>query len=394
MTSPTLETGIVTHPIARDWDRYFEQDMGRGNRYQSDHDLFAEMVSLAVTAEDCGYDFVFAPEHHVSPYGLSVNPLQFMTFLAGRTKRINFGTSIVVLPWWNPLRVAEELALLDNLAPERKKLIGVGRGVAPFEYAALAVPYDDRRERNDEAIEIIRLALTQESFSYEGEVFQIPEVTLRPRPVNADLVDSLLIAATSDETLIEGGRRGLGLIYAGQKSTGLTRADVEMLNRERVDNGFEPTQPVILTWLMCCASEQEAHDRLAQAVSGLLFDLTNNYAQPVWDQFDRSAGYEAFVSGLQAQATESDVKAVERFIDNQIWGTPEQCLEKVRTLQEQTGARNVSFQVQYGDLSHDEAIASLSLFARESIDKLHTIPTDMPDWIREAAGGESVLASS
>jgi alkanesulfonate monooxygenase SsuD/methylene tetrahydromethanopterin reductase-like flavin-dependent oxidoreductase (luciferase family) len=270
----------------------------------------------------------------------------------------------------------------------------VGRGVAPFEYAALAVPYDDRRERNDEAIEIIRLALTQESFSYEGEVFQIPEVTLRPRPVNADLVDSLLIAATSDETLIEGGRRGLGLIYAGQKSTGLTRADVEMLNRERVDNGFEPTQPVILTWLMCCASEQEARDRLAQAVSGLLFDLTNNYAQPVWDQFDRGAGYEAFVSGLQAQATESDVKAVERFIDNQIWGTPEQCLEKVRALQEQTGARNISFQVQYGDLSHDEAIASLSLFARASIDKLHTIPTDMPDWIREAAGGESVLATS
>jgi alkanesulfonate monooxygenase SsuD/methylene tetrahydromethanopterin reductase-like flavin-dependent oxidoreductase (luciferase family) len=392
MSSPTLETGIVTHPIARDWDRYFERDLGRGNQYQSDGALFEEMVSLAVTGEELGYDFVFAPEHHVSPYGLSVNPLQFMTFLAGRTKRINFGTSIVVLPWWNPLRVAEELALLDNLAPDRKKLIGVGRGVAPFEYAAMGTPYDDRRERNDEAIEIIRLALTQESFSYDGEVFQIPEVTLRPRPVNADLVDSLLIAATSDETLIEGGKRGLGLIYAGQKSTGLTRADVEMLNHERVENGYEPTQPVLLTWLMCCESEQEARDRITQASSGLLFDLTNNYAQPIWDQFDRSAGYDSFVAQLQGQATEPDIKAVERFIDNQIWGTPDQCLQKVRSLQEQTGARNISFQVQYGDLSHEEALTSMRLFARDAIDKLHTISTEMPDWIAETAGSASALA--
>ena len=303
MSSPKLETGIVTHPIAQDWDRYFERDMGRGNRYQADVDIYNEMVSLALNAEHWGYDYVFAPEHHVSPYGLSVNPLQFMTYLAGRTTRINFGTSIVVLPWWNPLRVAEELAFLDNLAPDRKKLIGVGRGVAPFEYAAMSIPYDDRRERNDEAIEIIRLALTQESFSYDGEVFHIPEVTLRPRPVNADLVDSLLIAATSDETLIEGGRRGLGLIYAGQKSTGLTRADVAMLNRERVENGFGPIQPVILTWLMCCRSEQEAHERIVQATSGLLFDLTNNYAQILWDQFDRDAGYDVFVQRVQGAAS-------------------------------------------------------------------------------------------
>jgi alkanesulfonate monooxygenase SsuD/methylene tetrahydromethanopterin reductase-like flavin-dependent oxidoreductase (luciferase family) len=209
--------------------------------------------------------------------------------------------------------------------------------------------------------------------------------------VNADLVDSLLIAATSDETLIEGGRRGLGLIYSGQKTSGLTRADVEMLNRERVANGFAPTQPVLLTWLMCCTSEQEARDRLAQAVSGLLFDLTNNYAQPIWDQFDRSGSYDDFVIQFRGQASEADLKTVERFIDNQIFGTPEQCLEKVRTLQEETGARNISFQAQYGDLSHDEALASLTLFARESIDRLHTIPTTMPDWIIETAGEASVV---
>ena len=108
----TLETGIGVHPIAEDWDRYYERDLARGNKYRSDAELINEIVNLTQAAESMGYDFVFAPEHHVSPYGLMTNPLQLMTFLAGRTRRINFGTSIVVLPWHNPLRVAEELALL------------------------------------------------------------------------------------------------------------------------------------------------------------------------------------------------------------------------------------------------------------------------------------------
>jgi alkanesulfonate monooxygenase SsuD/methylene tetrahydromethanopterin reductase-like flavin-dependent oxidoreductase (luciferase family) len=370
-----LETGVVVHPIAEDWDRYFERDLGRGNPYRSDAELINEVVSLAQTAESFGYDFIFAPEHHVSPYGLMTNPLQLMTFLAGRTRKINFGTSIVVLPWHHPLRVAEQLALLNNFAPERRLLIGVGRGVAPFEYEALGVPYHDRRERMDESVEIIRLALSQESFSYQGKVFTIPEVTLRPRPVSPDLADCLLVAATSDETLIEGGRRGLGMMYSGQKSTGLTRADVQLLNRERVAAGYAPSQPVLHPWLYCARSQQEAHERVLAASASLLLDLTNNYDQGSWDKFDRSLGYEHFVKETTAGLS------LDRYANMQVWGTPEMCLERVRALQEETGARNISFQVQWGDITHDEALGSLTLFAQECMDSLHSISAPMPEWL-------------
>jgi alkanesulfonate monooxygenase SsuD/methylene tetrahydromethanopterin reductase-like flavin-dependent oxidoreductase (luciferase family) len=370
-----LETGIVVHPIAEDWDRYYEQDLGRGNAYRRDADLINEVVSLVQTAEQFGYDFVFAPEHHVSPYGLMTNPLQLMTFLAGRTRRINFGTSIVVLPWHHPLRVAEEIALLNNFAPDRRMLLGVGRGVAPFEYEALGVPYHDRRARMDESVEIIRLALTKESFSYDGEVFTIPEVTLRPRPVSSDLADSLLVAATSDETLIEGGKRGLGMMYSGQKSGGLTRADVQLLNRERVAAGYAPTQPVLHPWVFCSRSEQEAKERVMQASAALMLDLTNNYDQGSWDKYDRSQGYGQFVKGM----TES--MDLTRYANMQVYGTPEQCLEQIRALQDETGARNISFQIQWGDITHDEALSSLTLFAGECMDRLHSIPAPLPQWL-------------
>jgi alkanesulfonate monooxygenase SsuD/methylene tetrahydromethanopterin reductase-like flavin-dependent oxidoreductase (luciferase family) len=374
-----LETGIVVHPIADDWDRYYEGDLGRGNEGRSDAQLIKETVSLVQTAEHFGYDFVFAPEHHVSPYGLMTNPLQLMTFLAGRTRRINFGTSIVVLPWHHPLRVAEEIALLNNFAPDRRMLLGVGRGVAPFEYAALGVPYHDRRARMDESVDIIKLALTQESFHYDGEVFTIPEVTLRPRPASPDLAECLLVAATSDETLIEGGRRGLGMIYSGQKSTGLTRADVQLLNRERVANGYPPSQPVLEPWVYCSRSPDQAKERVAQASASLLLDLTNNYDQGSWDNYDRSLGYGHFVTDVTAGLD------LQRYANMQVWGTPEQCLEQIRELQAETGARNISLQIQWGDITHDEALSSMTLFAEHCIDRLHTIPATLPEWLAPEA---------
>jgi len=381
-----LETGVVVHPIADDWDRYYERDFSRGNRYRSDAQLINEVVSLVQTAEQFGYDFAFAPEHHVSPYGLMTNPLQLMTFLAGRTRQINFGTSIVVLPWHHPLRVAEQIALLNNLAPDRRMLLGVGRGVAPFEYEALGVPYHDRRARMDESVEIIRLALSRESFHYDGEVFTIPEVTLRPRPVSAHLADCLLVAATSDETLIEGGRRGLGMMYSGQKSTGLTRADVQLLNRERLAAGFAPSQPVLHPWLYCARSAQEAYERVLRASESLLLDLTNNYDQGSWDKYDRLEGYSHFVKEMAAGFT------LDRYANMQVWGTPEMCLERVRELQAETGARNISFQVQWGDITHDEALASMTMFAEQCIDRLHSIPTPVPEWL--SADGLAAASAS
>ena len=221
-----------------------------------------------------------------------------------------------------------------------------------------------------------------------GEVFTVPEVTLRPRPVSADLADCLLVAATSDETLIEGGRRGLGMIYSGQKSTGLTRSDVQLLNRERIANGFAPTQPVLQPWVFCSRSEQEAKERVMQASADLLLDLTNNYDQGSWEKHDRTQGYDHFVRETTAGLD------LDRYSNMQVYGTPEQCLEQIRALQEETGARNISLQVQWGDITHDEALSSLTLFAGQCMDRLHTISAPLPEWLSvDVLSAEPVAAS-
>ena len=128
-------------------------------------------------------------------------------------------------------------------------------------------------------------------------------------------------------------------------------------------------------WLFCARSEQEARERVLQASASLLLDLTNNYDQGSWDKFDRSLGYESYVKELTAGLS------LERYANMQVWGTPEMCLERVRALQEETGARNISFQVQWGDITHDEALGSVTLFAQECMERLHSISTPLPEWL-------------
>src|SRR5215211_4397075 len=105
------------NPQLRDWKQLFEEGI--------------EQIQLA---EEQGFDFVLIAEHHFSNYGMSPAPLLQALHIAERTKRLKIATAVLVLPIWHPLRVAEEVAVLDNLTNGRF-ICGVGRGYQPHEFA-------------------------------------------------------------------------------------------------------------------------------------------------------------------------------------------------------------------------------------------------------------------
>ena len=118
--------------------------------------------------EQLGFDAFWTIEHHFTPYGMTNNPTQILSYVAGRTSRIDVGTMVLVLPWHEPLKLAENLAVLDNLLDGRKLNIGIGRGFAAREFNTLGIPYETSRGRMAECLEIVRLALTNEFFSFRG----------------------------------------------------------------------------------------------------------------------------------------------------------------------------------------------------------------------------------
>src|SRR5918999_366356 len=139
---------------------------------RSDASVVGEHMALGDLAEPLGIDSLFALEHHFTGYAMSPAPTQLLAYYAGRTKRITLGTAVIVLPWHDPVRVAEEIALLDILSGGRC-LFGFGRGAASVEYAGFRIPMEEARPRFVEAAQIIVKALTHEVFDWNGEYFTI-----------------------------------------------------------------------------------------------------------------------------------------------------------------------------------------------------------------------------
>src|SRR5437660_1988149 len=148
-----------------------------GQPGRSDASVVGEHLALGDLAEPLGFDSLFALEHHFTGYAMSPAPAQLLSYFAGRTRRISLGTAVIVLPWHDPVRVAEEIALLDILCGGRC-VFGFGRGAASVEYEGFRIPMDEARPRFVEAAQIIVKALSNDSFEWYGEFFKIPRTAI------------------------------------------------------------------------------------------------------------------------------------------------------------------------------------------------------------------------
>jgi alkanesulfonate monooxygenase SsuD/methylene tetrahydromethanopterin reductase-like flavin-dependent oxidoreductase (luciferase family) len=140
---------------------------------------YGELFEQVAAAERLGYDGVWFTEHHFSEYGRP-EPLMLAAHAAAMTERLRIGAAVVVLPLHNPVTVAEQVATLDHLSAGRFEF-GMGRGNQPGEFRGYGVSLDEAKQRFDEAYQIMTGLWSGEPFSFEGEYWQVPEVTLVPR---------------------------------------------------------------------------------------------------------------------------------------------------------------------------------------------------------------------
>jgi len=146
----------------------------------TDHDLYAEALADARLGHALGYSTGWVIEHHFSDYYPTPNPLLLLAHVAAQCPGFGLGTAVLVLPWYNPLRLAEDIAMLQLLSSGPLHL-GIGRGTAKFEYDALGIPMEEARERFHECWDIIRTALAGGKFTYDGKYNKI-EVPIELRP--------------------------------------------------------------------------------------------------------------------------------------------------------------------------------------------------------------------
>ena len=179
-----------------------------------DHQAWDEEIRLARLAADLGFDCLWAVEHHFADYSFCPDNFQALTHLAALCPNIDIGTAAVILPWNNPLRVAEKAIVLDMLSGGRLRL-GMGRGLARREFAAFNQTMDQSRERFDEASAMIVQAVKTGWIEGDGKYYPQPKVELRPRP-KYDLSDRIYAVASSDDSLSSAARLGARRLPTGK----------------------------------------------------------------------------------------------------------------------------------------------------------------------------------
>jgi alkanesulfonate monooxygenase SsuD/methylene tetrahydromethanopterin reductase-like flavin-dependent oxidoreductase (luciferase family) len=342
---------------------------------RSDAEVFAEHMALGDLAEPLGFDSLWALEHHFTGYAMSPSPTQLLSYYAGRTKRVTLGTCVIVLPWHDPVRVAEQIALLDVMSGGRC-IFGFGRGAASVEYAGFRIPMDEARPRFVETAQIVVKALSQDVFEWDGEFFKIPPTSIRPRPISHP-ERRIYASSVSPESAEIMAKLGFGVLVIMQNEWPKAAEDIQRYRELALSVGHTPRPPIILTNISVAESRAEAQDRAVR------------YLSRKWDSIDThyhfSDGHLASVKGYEsygkmaktyAKMKEPDFrqKATEFYVKIQVVGTPDECLQQVAELHRLTGLDHLVTEFSFGGMPHDQAELNMRLFADRVLPVLQRDP--------------------
>ena len=341
----------------------------------SDAAVLAEHMALGDLAEPLGFDSLFALEHHFTGYAMSPSPTQLLSYYAGRTRRITLGTAVIVLPWHDPVRVAEEIALLDVLSGGRC-LFGFGRGAASAEYAGFRVPMEEARARFVEAARIVVKALTEPSFDWDGEFFHIPRTSIRPRPISHP-ERRFYASSVSPESAEIMAKLGFGVLVVMQNEWPKAAQDIQRYQELSLGVGHAPRPPIILTNVSVAESRAEARER-AECYLARKWDSIDTHYHFSDGHLANVRGYEFYGGMAKTYSKMKDEsyrkKATEFYVKIQVTGTPDDCIQQVAELRRLTGLDHLVTEFAFGGMPHEEAELNMRLFADRVVPVLQRDP--------------------
>jgi len=221
--------------------------------------MYKNELMLADMAEPLGFDSLWGIEHHFTDYICNPDVTQFLTYMAGRTEKILLGSSVLVLPWHDPMWMAEKISMLDTISDGRM-IRGIGRGAGKVEFEGYRMDMGESRERFVEAARIILPGLERGYLEYDGKFFQQQRSEIRPKPFKS-FRGRTYAAAVSPESSKIMAELGIGLLIIPQKPWEDVEKELNDYHRIFRDvNGCEAPQPIQFAWTFCDQSKDRGRD--------------------------------------------------------------------------------------------------------------------------------------
>ena len=364
---------MVTGYNQGDWDRLLAEEYDRPPAIP-DSQHMDNTLYMGELIEPLGFDSIWATEHYGSAYSMQPNPLQYLAYWAGRTKRVDVGTAVIVAPWWNPVRLAHEISMLDILLKGRRLHLGIGRGISPHEYASLGYPMDESHKYFYDVINAIRAADGSERFEFQGDVYDIPPTSIRPQARHkGELTKNIKVAFSTEASAKLAAENGLGQMFVAGDDVNEMIEKVQRFNKIRKDLSLPPDQPTTLLWMYCAETTEEAEEGWVYfqnqgiAAQHHYFDWNN-------PGYEGISGYEEYLSRQNADISPAEARLEARRATQPI-GTPDAIIEKIKSLQQTISMEKVVIHMMYGGMPKEKAEKSLRLFAEKVLPEIQAMPT-------------------
>ncbi|HUF90748.1 MAG TPA: LLM class flavin-dependent oxidoreductase [Candidatus Limnocylindria bacterium] len=338
---------------------------------RSDREVYLNELRLADLAEPLGFQSIWGVEHHFTDYTMCPDVLQFLTYMAGRTRHAQLGSMVVVLPWHDPMRVAEEVSMLDNISGGRF-ILGMGRGAGKVEFDGFRLPMDESRARFVEAAEMLLRGLESGYCEYDGTYIKQPRAAIRPAPFKS-FRGRTYAAAVSPESVPIMAKLGIGMLIIPQKPWKEVAKELDEYRRVYRDvNAAEAPAPVCAGWTFCDESAERAREMARRYIGGYFQSVLDHYNFGS-DHLAKTKGYEYYGKMADKIQTYGADSVTDFFVDLQISGTPEQCYEQILDVRRRVGNEHFVGVFSYAGMPYDEAERNMRLFAREVMPQLQKL---------------------
>jgi alkanesulfonate monooxygenase SsuD/methylene tetrahydromethanopterin reductase-like flavin-dependent oxidoreductase (luciferase family) len=336
-----------------------------------DEEVVRNQLRLAELAEALGFDKLWSVEHHFTDYAACPDNLQFLSWVAARTRRIRLATGAVIVPWHQPLRVAEKVALLDHLSDGRA-VLGLGRGLARREYAPFGVDMNESRQRFDEAARMIIEALDKGFIEGDGPFYPQLRTEIRPRP-RAGFRDRFYCVGMSPDSVQQAAQLGARLmVFSQQPWESFEQGPLAAYRKTyREQHGAEPPPPLTGDLMFCHADPARAEEVAMHHMPNYFLTIIEHY-EIMSDHFKQARGYEHYASASELFRQVGLQTSADTYCSVQTWGTPEQILEKLRWRRDLLGGFELNMIVDYGGLPFEEVEQSLRLFAERVLPEVRS----------------------
>ncbi|AEG50188.1 Luciferase-like, subgroup [Sphingobium chlorophenolicum L-1] len=321
---------------------------------------YEERLSLAALYEESGFYCYHMSEHHGTPLSTTPSPSVFLAALSQRTTRLRFGPLVFLLPGYNPLRLIEEIGMLDNLSRGRFEF-GAGRGASPHEMGYLGVAAEDMQPMYQEALDIILSGLSAGTVDYQGQYWRYSGVELSVRPIQDPYPRLWVAMGGSPQSATWPARHGANII-CGAPATPARGVFQHYLNEraKAPDHGNATPLMGLNRWIVVADTDAEA----------------TAIAHRAWNIF-----YANFIKLWRRHGGTPDNKLPEDFdqmltVGAAVVGSPETVRAKLTDQVQISGANFLSSTFVFGDISLDEARSSIALFTNEIMPALTTASRD------------------